>query len=206
MVTSDQLYPKESISSVKGRIDEIDILLVHPILRQSQTFAEALEVDHFTCSQELNDIIDIRVVREPQDVIIRDTRFLFRGQILRQISDQVTLDCHAGGTPREPGCGSGIDTGSAIHKVGIKAGRLDLILAEVSGQLVDDGPYNFQMPQFLSAYNRVKMEPETKNARIARVSSTISSRNHECADSRIPVFHEYGAGGNTAQGEVGVAD
>ena len=109
------------------------------------------------------------------------------GQVLRQVGDQVPLDRHAGGTPGEPGCGSGIDTGSSIYKVGIKAGRLDLILAEVSGQLVDDGPYNFQMPQFLSACRGGAMEERVQNPCAARLWGVEQRRNGECAKNGVAV-------------------
>ena len=55
---------------VKGRVDQIDVFLVHPVLRQPQSLAEALEVDDFPGPQELDDIIDIRIIAQTKDVIV----------------------------------------------------------------------------------------------------------------------------------------
>ena len=55
---------------VKGRVDQIDVFLVHPVLRQPQSLAEALEVDDFPGPQELDDIVDIRIIAQTKDVIV----------------------------------------------------------------------------------------------------------------------------------------
>lgn len=127
-------------------------------------------------------------------------------QVLCQVSDQVALDGHAGGVPGEAGGGGGIHPSGVVHEVGIEAAGLDLVLVQVPGQLMDNGTDHLQMSQFLRTYKRVKMEPEAKNARIARVSGAVSSRKHECTDSGIPVFHEYGAGWDTEKSEAGMAN
>lgn len=63
-------------SAVEGRVDEVDILLAHAILRKPQPLAEALEMHDFPGAQELDDIVDIRVVAEPQDVVVGDAGLL----------------------------------------------------------------------------------------------------------------------------------
>ena len=55
---------------VKGRVDQIDVFLVHPVFCQPQSLAEALEVDDFPGPQELDDIIDIRIIAQTKDVIV----------------------------------------------------------------------------------------------------------------------------------------
>ena len=57
-----------------------------------------------------------------------------RGQILGQVGDRIAGDLHSSGGP-----------GGA----GGKACGFDLLLAEVSGQLMDNGPNHFQVPKLL---------------------------------------------------------
>ena len=68
---------------VKGRVDQIDVFLVHPVLRQPQSLAEALEVDHLPGPQELDDVVDVRVVTQAQDVVISDPGLLLCCDLVR---------------------------------------------------------------------------------------------------------------------------
>ena len=113
-------------------------------------FAEALEMNDFPGPQEFDDIIDVRIVAETQNVVVGDTCFLLRSQIFCQVGDQVALDLHGGGGPGGAGGELRIDAGSMIHKVGVKAGSFDLLLAEIAGQLIDDGSHHLQVSQLLS--------------------------------------------------------
>ena len=61
---------------VKGRVDQIDVFLVHPVLRQPQSLAEALEVDHLPGPEEFDDIVDIGVIGQAQNVVIGDPGLL----------------------------------------------------------------------------------------------------------------------------------
>ena len=64
------------LSLVKTGVDRVNILLVQPVLDQPQSFAEALEVDDFPCTQEFNDVVDIRIVGEPQNIVVGDAGLL----------------------------------------------------------------------------------------------------------------------------------
>ena len=61
---------------IKTGVDEVHIFLVHAVLRQPQALAEALEVDHLPGPQELDDIVDIRIVAQTQDVVVCRAGFL----------------------------------------------------------------------------------------------------------------------------------
>ena len=63
-------------STVEGRVDKIDILLAHAVLRKPQSLAEALEMHDLPGPQELDDIVDVRVVGQAQDVVIGDPGLL----------------------------------------------------------------------------------------------------------------------------------
>ena len=101
--------------------------------------------------EELDDVVDVRIVGEAQDVVVGDTGLLLGGQILRQVGDQVALHRHAGGAPGEARRSGGVHAGGPVHKIRVKARGPDLLLGEVPGQLVDDGADHLQMAQLLSA-------------------------------------------------------
>lgn len=62
------------------------------------------------------------------------------------------LSCDGGRRPGEPRSCRGIDPCGVVHKIGGK-GRitLNLLIRQISGQLVYDGCHHFQMPQLLCA-------------------------------------------------------
>ena len=55
---------------IKGRICEIYILLIHFFFGQPQPFAKALEVDDLSGPEKLDDVIHIRVIRKPQNIVV----------------------------------------------------------------------------------------------------------------------------------------
>ena len=59
-----------------------------------------------------------------------------------------------------------------IDEIGIKAGSFDLILRQITGQLVNDGADHFQMPEFFCACKRVKME--LKEVQLYKFAAYIS--------------------------------
>lgn len=68
---------------VKGRIDEIHVLFIHPILGQPQAFAEALEVDDLPGPEELDDVVDVRIIGKAKNVIVGHPGFLFCCDLVR---------------------------------------------------------------------------------------------------------------------------
>ncbi len=119
--------------------------------QQLDGFAEALEVDDLPLPQEADHIVDIRIIRKPENIIISCTGLLLGSQILRQIGDGIAFDGHGSSTSGEAGGCGGVHTGSVIHKIGSKGAVLNLAVLQISGQLMDDGPNHFQMAQFLGA-------------------------------------------------------
>ena len=102
--------------------------------------------------QELDDVVDVRVVGQAQDVIIGDPGLLLGGQVLRQVGDQVALDGHGRRIPRGAGGGGGIHPGGVIHEIRLVSRLFDLLRRHVPGQLVDDGADDLQVSQLLGAY------------------------------------------------------
>ena len=88
MLSSAPLPP----SAVEGRVKEVDVLLIHAILGQAQTFSEPLKMHDLAGPQELDDVVDIGVVAEPQNVIVGDAGFLLR-RYLSYRSLRFTVEC-----------------------------------------------------------------------------------------------------------------
>ena len=55
---------------VEGGVHIVDVFLVHLLTGQLQALAEALEMHHFPGPQELDDVVDVRIIAEPQDVVV----------------------------------------------------------------------------------------------------------------------------------------
>lgn len=163
---------------VKGRIGKIDVLLIHFFLGQAYRLAKALEVYHLAGPQELDDIADIRVVAEPQDIVIRHAGLLFRSHILCQVRYDIPLHADPGGVPGSPGGGGGIDTRGVVHKVGGKATGTELFLGEIAGQLVYNGADHLQMSQLFRTYRGTKMAPKAQNLCAATDSGYLSSAEY----------------------------
>ena len=69
--------------AVKAGVHEIDILLIQPVLGQAQALAEALEVDDLPLPQELDDVVDVRIIGQPQNIVIGYPCFLlWHGKII----------------------------------------------------------------------------------------------------------------------------
>lgn len=62
---------------IKCRIHKIDVLLIEFFTQKLDCLAEPLEMDDFPLAKEPNHIVYIGIVRQPQDIIISDTRLLF---------------------------------------------------------------------------------------------------------------------------------
>ena len=82
-----------------------------------------------------------------------------RGQVLGEVCDDIALHPNPGGIPGGTGGGRRIDAGSVVDEVGGKAAFPQLLLGEVSGELMDNGADHLQVSQFLCPYRRVKMAP-----------------------------------------------
>lgn len=62
--------------SGERRIHIVDVVLVELFRHETQRLTEALEMDDLALAQEADDIIDVRVVGQAQNVVIRYARLL----------------------------------------------------------------------------------------------------------------------------------
>ena len=68
---------------IKRRIGRIEILLIHLLNSAAKPLIEALIMDYFPLPQELYDVVYVRIVAEPQDVVIGRARLLLWGDFVR---------------------------------------------------------------------------------------------------------------------------
>ena len=129
------------------------------LANHSERFAEALEVDDFALPQETDRRDDIGVIHQLENVVVGRARLLLRRHVLGQIGDRVALrgNCHCaeGGTARRlrvNACGE-------VHKVRVKALRLDLLRGQIARQLIHDRADHFKVRQFLCAQRSIGNVP-----------------------------------------------
>ena len=65
-----------SRSDIKSRVHMVYILSVQPLPEQLAGFAKALEMNDFPFPQELDHIVHIRIIAEPENIVISDSGFL----------------------------------------------------------------------------------------------------------------------------------
>ena len=66
---------------VKGRVEGVKILAVELIGQQAQILTEALVVHYLACPEEAYRVDNVRVVAEPQDVVVGCSSLLLGGAI-----------------------------------------------------------------------------------------------------------------------------
>ncbi len=65
------------MSHIKSRIHTIDVFLIQFFSEQLHSLPKALEVNDLPLTQEFDHIINIGIVRKPENVVIGDPSFLF---------------------------------------------------------------------------------------------------------------------------------
>ena len=85
----DQLMATETLEEFNGLFDalsdeEVEIFCAW---LTENGLTEALEMNDLAGTQELNDVVHVRVVAEPQNVVVGNTRFLFCGNHIRTTFD-----------------------------------------------------------------------------------------------------------------------
>lgn len=113
--------------------------------------AEALEMHDFSGAEKLDYIVNIRIIREPEYIVICYAGFLLSSEILRQIGYCIALHRHTCGAPGKTGSSGGVNSCGPVNKIGIKARGFDLLIAEIPRKLMDDSPDHFKVPQLFRA-------------------------------------------------------
>lgn len=66
------------LSAVERRIHIVDIFLVKPLTQFLHSLPESLEMHDLSRTQEFDCVIDVRVIGQPQNIVIGRARFLLR--------------------------------------------------------------------------------------------------------------------------------
>ena len=140
------------------RVHIVYVFLIQLFTQQLTCLAEPLEMDDLPLPQEFDDIIDIGIVAEPQNVVIGGPCFLLGSQVLGEVCHRVAFDGHRRGVPGESSGCSGVNAYCMIDEVRGKGAVLNLLIAEIPGQLMDDGPDHLQVSQFLCTQSGLTME------------------------------------------------
>ena len=131
---------------------------------------------NFTLSQETDGSAHVRVINQSQDIVIGGSGLLFGGHVFKQVSDNVPRGLELVGGERNTARCLGPDSQGVIHIVFVKAASLNLLHGEVAGQLVDNGPYDLQVSQFLGAYRSLRNVPFPQIARTAAIYGLLDGR------------------------------
>ena len=137
--------------SVKRTVAGIVILPVQLIHGKSQSLSEALIVNDLTFPEKTDYIIYIRVIAQPQDIIIRYASLLLGGKIFVEVGQDIPCYADPGRIPRRAGGGGRIYTCRVIHEIPVKACALYLLRRHTARELVDDRADHFKVSQFFCA-------------------------------------------------------
>lgn len=60
----------DQVLNVKSRVHIVNVLLIQFLAQQLNSLAKPLEVNDLTLTQEFDHVVDIRVITEPENVIV----------------------------------------------------------------------------------------------------------------------------------------
>ena len=72
------LHPVFKAIFIKARVERVEVLFVELVGEDSQVLAEALIVHYLALTQEANRVLDVGIVRKPENVVVSRAGFLFR--------------------------------------------------------------------------------------------------------------------------------
>ncbi len=85
------LLTAASLGNIKFRVEGIEVLGNQLLLHQPEAFAEPLEVYDFAFPEETDGIADLRILYQPEDVVVCGAGLLLCCQILKQIRNGISL-------------------------------------------------------------------------------------------------------------------
>jgi len=141
-------------SDIDRRIHEIYVPAVQLFPQELDGFPESLKMDDLPLPEELDHIVHIRIIAEPQDIVIGHAGFLLRPHILDQVCHRIPLYLHTESVPGGARCRGRINAHSMVDEIGGKRRFLDLAVLKIPCKLMNDRTDHFQMAQFLRPYIR----------------------------------------------------
>ena len=68
--------PGGILLQIDGGVHAVDISLIQLPAQQIQSFPKSLEMDHLPLPEELDDVVDVRIIAQTQDVVVGDPGLL----------------------------------------------------------------------------------------------------------------------------------
>ena len=136
---------------IKRRIGRIEILLIHLLNSAATPLTEALIMDYFPLPQELYDVVYVRIIAEPQDIVIGRARLLLCRHVLGKVGDHVALHGHGCGVPRKARSRRWVYARRVVYEIRIKPCLSDLVDAHGARELMDYRADHLKMPQLFRA-------------------------------------------------------
>ena len=144
-------------------------------------------MDDLALAEETDNVVYIGVIGHSEDVVIGHSRLLLCGQIFGQITDYISLDANRCRSPRSSGGKLRINACGMINEIRSKIRHAYVVILEISGELMNNGPYDFQMCQFLCACRGGAMEECVQNPCGPRLWVVEQRRNRECTKTGVAV-------------------
>ena len=144
---------------IKSRVGRIEILLIHFLDSAAKSLAEALIMDDFPLPQELYNVVDVRIVAEPQNVVIGRARLLLRCHVLGEVGYHVALDRHGRRIPRKSRSRRRINARRMVNEVCVKACLFYLLHVHRARELMDYRAYHLKMTKLFSAQRSIGNVP-----------------------------------------------
>lgn len=136
---------------IKAWVKSIEVLCVKFFLDGTKSFTKSLKMNNFTCPEEFYRIGNFRHIPDnPQNVVIRASGFLFRSKVFVKVCNGVTLTLELTGIKWDAACCLRPDANCVVNIIRTETGIFNFFHRKVSGKLMDDGGYHFQVRQLVS--------------------------------------------------------
>ena len=91
----DRTFADSVCRFVERRVERVEVAAVQSVLQYAQTFAESLVMNKLAFAQEFDRVAHVGIVREAENVIVGQTRFLLCREVFRQVCYRVAGGCES---------------------------------------------------------------------------------------------------------------
>lgn len=132
---------------VKPGIAGVVILAVKLIGYKAQAFTETLEVNDFTGTKELDNIIYVGVIGKTENIIIGLSCLLLCRKVFAKVSYDIARRLNCCSRPRLAACGNGIYTRRVVNKILVKALSLNFINRQIACELINQRAHHLNVAE-----------------------------------------------------------
>lgn len=102
---------------VERRVERVEVAAVQSVLQYAQTFAESLVMNKLSFAQEFDRVAHVGIVREAENVIVGQTRFLLCREVFRQVCYRVAGGCESCRRKRRAACRNRINARGVVDEI-----------------------------------------------------------------------------------------